>query len=399
MRLPGWKESKIWLGVIAFSFLAFSPVFLRALPWEFDSFHFLGYVCEKNALKDQPIGANFVFSLLPCNIFAIRLLFFASLAVSCLFLGKWGALYSKKGWLAGIFVFGSLLFLTEYWKFENDALAYPLILASAYFFFKAQQKNTKSWTDYATSLLLLGAAATIWQGAMLWLIAFALTWKWDSDGAYTEYCKEKFLKQPRFWCRVLILLALALNFHKFIAEIAPKFGSATENLPGFGLLYQCFLFPSLMFLRFNKSLLPATILFLAIGWLNAKFAVQASFLLAIYAVYQFENTKGLMKWLPAIGAVITTVFLALSVQGLPPDSQELGAAQLAVKEAGSSQVCNEWSIGHLITYLGGAPTDYGGGQQQCTGCADCVVLTFVEQPNCRLLNRVGNDTDLRVYKC
>ena len=120
--------------------------------------------------------------------------------------------------------------------------------------------------------------------------------------------------------------------------------------------------------------MPATIFLLAIGWFNGKFAVQASFLLAVYAVKQFEFGKDkLLRYMPFTGAIIVTLFLATMAPGLPPDSQELEAAQLAVILAEGTTICNQWGVGHIVTYYGGVPSDYGGGQQQCARCKDCII--------------------------
>ncbi len=361
--------------IIIIATLAYSPVFLRETPTSWDPYFFLDSVCNNSPLLNQPIGTKIVFGLLPCNIMAIQVLFLGLMIVSCIFIAKWGMLYNPKwGWFAGIAVFATPIWLLEFWKIENDAIAYTLIFIGAYYFYKGLKNKTTKEKLAGIGLVLL--AFTIWEGAALWLIAFSLSW---------------------IWIAIPTLAVLAFNFKNFAGKIAPVSG-AMESVPGFGMLYQAFLLTAIMFVPKITALLPATILFAIIAGINLKLAIHATPLLAIAATTQVAQSKTiLMKLLPFAGIAIVILFTSSMVLNLPPTSQELMASQLAVEEAKGSIICNDWHTGHLINFLGGEPLAKGG-IEQCRGCVDCIVLSYREF-DCPILNDVNGEMDLKVYKC
>lgn len=369
------KSPKHFFIIFVFTLLAFSPTFFRELPYGMDSFYYLNSICGKGNLNTEPIGAILVFSLLPCNIYAIKVLFFICCFASGLFISKLAGLFGEKGWLAGIFVFASPIWLLEFWKIENDAFAYAILFTAAYFFFKGLKQNSSK--NKLLGVFLVLVAQLFWEGSVLWLIAFSLTW---------------------FWLALPILPALAFKFWEFVAQIAPNFNAA-ESTAGFGLLYQMFLLTALMYLSHLPLMIAPIGFFIIIALINAKFAIHATALLAIAATKQFENTKTIFnKWFPAFGAVIVVLFLASMSQDLPPDSQELAAAQLAISEAKGEEICNDWGTGHLLAYLGGNPVARSGGKELCQGCTNCIILSYREF-DCPIINGAEKEMDIRVYRC
>ncbi len=316
-----------------------------------------------------------VFGVLPCNIFAIQLMFLGLMLISCIFIAKWGTLYNKDwGWLAGIAVFASPIWLLEFWKIENDAIAYTLIFIGAYYFYKGLKNKTTKEKLIGIGLVLI--AFSIWQGAALWLIAFSLSW---------------------IWIAIPTLAILALNYRQFFTNLAPTSG-AMESVPGFGMLYQGFLLTAIMFVPKITALLPATILFAIIAGINLKLAIHATPLLAIAATTQVAQSKTkLMKLLPFAGIAIVILFTSFMVLNLPPTPQEFLASELAVEEAKGSTICNDSHTGHLVAFLGGVPSSRGG-ILPCNGCVDCIALTYSEF-DCKLLNDANGEMKLKVYKC
>lgn len=376
-------ECRHYFFIFLIALIAFSPIFFREMPYGWDAPYFLQASCDKKPLESEGIATNIAFLLLPCNIFVAKCLFFLCCLVSALFAGKLGSLYNKKGWLAGAFVFATPIWVTEFWKIENDGLAYPLIFAGAYFFYKGlKNKNTK---DKVFGIGLVLIAFLFWQGAIIWVIAFFLSWKWS-------------------WIASIPMLFLtAIKYRQynsyFIGRIMPRFGTATEYLPAYGFLYQGFLLTGLIFISRLPIMIAPTAFFITMAFINSKFAIQATFPLAIAATLQFENAKTvLMKWLPVLGTIIVICFTTSMCFSLPPSPQELMAAELAVAEAKGKTICNDWSTGHLIEYLGGKALAKGGGEQLCQGCKDCVMLTY-RNFNCIQLNETKNDRELKVYKC
>lgn len=375
MNSPPLSFFKKLLAVFLVSLLAFSPIFFRPMPFGMDSLFYLRETCEKGGFEGEPTGAKIAFSLLPCDIFLLKVVFFFACFLSAAFAMLTGSLFSKKGWLAGILVFATPIWLLEFWKFENDGLAYPILFCAAWLFYSGLQKKSLSRKILAIVLVLL--AQTIWTGSVLWLIAFSLSW---------------------FWIAIITLPALAINFYDFIQKIVPTFGT-TESLPGYGLLYQLFLITAIMYAKHLPLMLAPITFFTLIAFINAKFAVHASFVLSIAATKQLEKAHStLFKYLPLIGVAVVSLFLASMIQELPPDSQELAAAEFAVSLAEGETICNDWGTGHMVRYLGGKPLAVGGGQQLCGGCKDCIVLSYREF-DCKQVNETLNDTELRVYQC
>lgn len=361
--------------IIIVATLAYSPVFLRANLTSWDPYFFLDSVCNNSPLLGQGIGTKIVFGLLPCNIIAVQVLFLGLMVVSCIFIAKWATLYNPKwGWLAGLTVFASPIWLLEFWKIENDAIAYTIIFVGAYFFYKGLKNGTLK--EKLAGIALVSTAYFFWTGSALWLIAFSLSW---------------------FWIALPTLTIVAIKFQEFIQQIVPVSG-AMESVPGFGVLYQGFLLTAIMFVPKIIALLPATILFTIIAGINLKLAIHATPLLAIAATTQVAQSKTrLMKLLPFAGITIMILFTSSIALGLPPTPQEVMASQLAVEEAKGSVICNDWHTGHLVSYLGGKPLARAG-IEQCFGCQDCIVLSYREF-DCPILNDVNGETELKVYKC
>lgn len=380
---------KFFLVIFIFSLLAFSPAFFRPLPYGMDSYYFLHEICGQKAFETQGIGTILVFQALPCNILALRLVFFLCCFASAYFAAKTASLFYRNGWLAGIFVYATPLWLLEFWKIENDAIAFPIIFCGAYLFFKGLKQN--GLKSKLAGVALVAVAYTIWQGAAIWVVALSLSWGWLAIPVVIglliqkRYTEGLMIKHTYYW--------------RLIGEIAPRFGAATENLPAYGLIYQAFLFMGLMFIKDIPLMVIPIAFFTLLAFINSKFAVQASFLLAIAATSQFNkaDTK-FVKYLPLAGAVVVSLFLAAMSPGLPPDSQELMAAKLAVNLAEGEVICNDWGTGHLITFLGGEPLAKAGGKQLCQGCQDCILLSY-RKFDCPIVNDVNSDTELRVYKC
>jgi len=362
--------------------LAFSPVLLRTNLYGFDPYFFFDSICNGTPLENQPIGAQLLFQFIPCNLFSINYILFVCLFFSCLFAAKLGELFSKDGWLAGIFVFCSPIWLLEFWKFENDIIAFPILFCSAWIFYRGMKNNYLKDKFLAIGLVLL--AYTFWEGSLLWLIPFFMVWKWSFIASIPLFILA-FLQQKQY-------------FIYFISRIAPSF-TVLENLPAFGLLLQAFLLNSLMFVKYVPLMIPPIAFFSLITFINMKFSIHLTYLLSIAATKQFQESKSkVMKYMPIAGIIIVSSFLAFSVVDLPPSPQELSAVEFAVSEAKGQTICNDWSVGHLIQFYGGQPLVKGGGKQECQTCIDCIVLSHREF-NCPIINGATKENELKVYRC
>ena len=117
--------------------IPFCAYFLRPDFLANDTYGFLALVCQNNNLVGASGIPLMLFSLLPCNILALKVLLFACCVVSGFFIIKMATLFSpKNGWRACYLLFLSSITILEFCKLEEEAFAFPFLFASVYFLFK-----------------------------------------------------------------------------------------------------------------------------------------------------------------------------------------------------------------------------------------------------------------------
>lgn len=350
-------------------------VVLRFWPYGFDSYYYLNVVCNGAALtKSEPLLSQAFFSLVPCNVpFLLGINFFLMLGC-CIWASLLGEYFvPKKGWLAGFFVLASFLFTMSFFSIESEPFAYFLCLAAAWLFYSGKKFKKL----FAIALVLV--ATQFWLGSFLMFVAFSLS---------------------SLFLLPFSLIGIVWRWREVSGQLLPNF-AVMESWPGYGLFYQGLLMVSFLYLKYLKPIFVPTTFFILIAFVNMKFAFFAAFFLAILAAKQATLKEiGWLRFLPFIGVLFCTCYLWGVAATLPPSVYDVGAVQLAVQEAHGSVVCNQWGYGHLISFFGGVPSDKAGGQQLCTSCKDCVMLTFEEQPACRLLmGEAENALQVKVYRC
>jgi len=365
---------KQYVFVFLFCFALFALTFLNPFPYGYDSFYYLGVVCNgvPFVAGELPLTVA-LFSLLPCNIFVIKVLLFLcclSAVLSCSLLGE--HFVKDKGWLAGVFVFGSFLWLQQFWAFENEAFAFALIFPAAWLFYSGK------WKKKVLAVFLTLVACGFWMGSSLMLASFAFA------SAFST---------------IPLLFFVGYEYRKIISVISPN-PFVQESWPGFGLFYQGLLFISLMFWRMLPALFVPITFFTLVAFVNMRFACFASFFLAILAAKQasFAKTK-VLRGMPYVGVALCVVFFVGISAGLPPTLHEVDAVKLAVLESDGNMICNQWGLGHMVEFFGGVVSDKSGGQQQCEECEDCVMLVFECPKDCVQLNVADNNMLVKVCRC
>jgi len=310
-----------------------------------------------------------------CNILAIKvalfLLFFVSLiGIACL--GK--AFYPKNGWMAALFSFLSPNLFFEATKFENDQFATPLLIFACYFFYKARLTGQEKYDIYTLCLLIV--AAGFWQGAIYFLIAFALS------------------------SLALLLPALAVTFYsykKLVASTIP-ITSVVESqaLAGIAMIGGL----AIGYAKLPKQMWPQVALFTLLAALQVKFAWFLVPLLSV-GVLAFYNSEKVDR--KAIGKSFKGVLLSAAVVLVvawgvvtvmhPPHEYQWQAVEFAIQEANGGMVQNDWNLGYFIFYKGGTPLQWGGGKQMAFGKGIVVTRQHLE---CEVLETFQ---DLNVWKC
>lgn len=325
--------------------IAYFPYLLSPMIGGFDSYHYLSAL-----------------NIPQSSFLLVKVATFLCLFASAVFIGLLGEVFDQKnGWAAGYFAFGSLVFLSEFWKLETEQFAYPILFLSVFLFFKGRK---------ALACLLLIPATLIWNGSILYLFAFTLHWIWLTPFAFT---------------------ALAFLYNR-VGMILPN-QAVQENTPIFGVFYQAFLLFGARYVP--KKLLWATGFFLIVAFLNAKYAIHLVPFLSVGVVFLFNEKNISFKALAIAGPAIVILFLALFVPTYPPTVEQASAVKLAIQEVKGEVVYNDWAWGHVIEYYGGRPLAKGGGEQPDLNCSGCVVLTRKEI-DCRCLNC---PSFLAVYRC
>ena len=365
---------KYFVFLTVFCLALFSLTFLNPFPYGYDSFYYLNVVCNGASFVAGELPLSIaLFSLILCNVVLIKVLLFLCCLSACLSAALLGEHFVKdKGWMAGVFVFASFLWLQTFWAFENEAFAFALLFPAAWLFYSGK------WKKKALAVFLTILACGFWTGSTLMLAVFGLS---------------------------NIFSAIPLGFvagfyHKaIVGQLTPN-PFVQESWPGFGLFFQGLLFVSLMFWRMLPALFVPIGFFTTIAFVNMRFACFASFFLAILAAKQasFAKTR-VLRAMPYVGVALCVIFFVGVSAGLPPTFHEIEAVRLAVAEADGEEICNQWGLGHMVEFFGGVASDKAGGQQQCTDCNDCVMLSYDCPERCVRLNDADVNLTVSVCRC
>lgn len=130
MRL--WQFATIFFVALIF----FVPYFFRPSFFGMDSYYYLNVVCNGvELIAKEPFLSRVLFEALPCNFFFLKLLLFVCAVVSAFAIGLLGEkLVGLRGWLAGIFVWASLVFSLQFFGLEAEPFAFMLIFVATWLF-------------------------------------------------------------------------------------------------------------------------------------------------------------------------------------------------------------------------------------------------------------------------
>lgn len=380
-------QNERWIFVLAFAFgaLIFGSYFYFDSYLGYDSYFFLDHVCgggglyEGASFSTVPPLANIVFEALPCNVFLTKLLFVGLLVASLLIIYYINRLdHGSEAWRAIPFTLIFPVFLFNSLKIENDPLSYPIMFASFYFFYKYLKQ--KKYFDLIASIILIGIAGLFWGGALYYVLYYTL-----------------------FESLVLIVSfpLLLFFFGELSSGLIPNFG-VDENNP-FKFFRQVTVFFTL-FLASNdlksvsrKKWLMA-LPFLAVGLFNPKFLILLTPFISLILIEAWKNgdrlTRRFMTPLATIFAIIFILQIGFGWHG--PTETEHDFVQESIRLANDQNLFldNDWGLGHLIFFYGGETPRHSSIAE--ISCSDCIVLSYLEFPNCKVLQE---ENKLSIYKC
>lgn len=364
----------------------FVPYFFRPYLIGYDSFHYL----QPHRLENEPVLSFLVFNAIGGNIFVAKCALFLCLFGSVAAIALLGGLFApENGWKAGLLVFLSPIFIFEALNFEGEQFSYPFLFLSLYFLFKDGFQNK----IIACCLVLF--ASLFWQGSIIYLAVF-----------------------PIYFLPALIPLFFSFGgslqrARAALGNFLPKWGVQESAFLGSGITFHWGLLLGLLgfFEENTRKLLPAAVFFGIIAFLNAKFAVHLTPLLAAGLAVALDRRLSLMnQWRDSnvstafasfegvVFGLLVSIVVVSSLVIIPfvyePTQEQLTQVQLAVAEAKGETIFNDWQYGHFVEYFGGKALAKAGGQQPSLECHTCIVLSDNEL-NCSRLN----DKKPFVYRC
>lgn len=387
--------------IIILFLICLLPFTFYALKYGFvesDSYYFMIQICNgEKTFRDTPPISSLAFSLMPCNFAAAKLLLFISLFLSTLIVAKTGELFHKNGWLAGAFIFLCPIWISEFFKFEDDQIAYPLLFLAMYSFLKGVKENKKRYQATAIGLALTASLA--WKGGVFYILAFTLTFIWGI---------------------IIAIPIIVVYFKNLFGAIIPT-TRVLENFPIVGAFYYNFLL--LGWLETKKEYLPQLIFFFALTCINLKFIIHAMPLLAIGVVGVWnnlkqysENIKQLFKFrfdadniklflslmlLFALGSSV--IGYSLTIQEKLPTPATWEAIDYAIQKSNETgkPLKNDWSFGYWIMWKGKTPSAYGGWtKSDYPYYQNSIALALDYVDYCKELKRwKTNWRDIVVYDC
>jgi hypothetical protein len=394
--LRNLRQSKHF-AFLLFFLLALVPFFVYFLRPDFlanDTYGFLTLICQNN----NAVGASGVplmlFSLLPCNILALKVLLFACCVVSGFFIIKLATLFSpQNGWRASYLLFLSSITILEFAKLEEESFAYPFLFASAYFLFKGLKTGKRLY--YIIAFGLLAPAFLLWKGAVFYLIGYGLNIGFILI-ALVPLILINFEGNKLYWEGLLgqvvrtwvVKEDLPFKFHAHFLLTFGLFGAVLEPL-----------------------LMPQALFYTALGLASAKFWPLSLPFLAVGLVLLPEKVKELrlVEELPKSAQrllghfdlnttlLVVSLFcvagLAQSVWLGPPTQDNWDAIDYALSLDVNAN--NDWGMGYWVRWRGGVTDSFQSPAKQNEFLKGQVVISE-EILTCPILRKFGR---INVFGC
>lgn len=357
--------------------IPFTVYFLRPDFVGFDTYGFLLLTCNGNNAAGIEGVPFYLFSILPCNLLALKVILFGlAFAAGCAII-KLSMLFSEKnGWRASYLIFLSPLLVLEFLHLENDQFAFPLLFVSLYLFFKGLKNADRFASLDCFGLLVI--AAFFWQGAIFYLIGYTLN----------------------VWAIGIVSIPIIFWFRKTILGVIIRTWQVHEDLP-FRFHYIYALFPGVAGVFLNPLLLPQALFFLTLGTISAKFWILSLPFLVVGMVLILEKAENSSKVgqydLQKVFIVITVfciIGISQSVWLNPPTINHVQAIEYAIEEEGK-EIGIDWGLGYLAIFHGADTNSYGSFLNQQEFAPGQASVTE-HDTNCAVLREFA---EVKVVKC
>jgi hypothetical protein len=365
-----WQQAIILFFLVLIPFIVYVG---RPGLVDTDSYYYLLISCHNTEQISIPVSNDLVgstiFSFFPCSEIVAKIFLFFLCIVSAFLLWKTAELFDKENaWLAPVFaIVFSNLFIWQFLKFENDAIAIPFLFAATYFFLKAKKEN--NLVLKIATLCLICFAGMFWKGSFIYLVAFGFSWL------------------PMLFLALLILFIVGpANLVVFYPN-----SQVGENRSLSGIIKMFLLLLGIGEAKetiFSKELV---VLFL-FGLFAQKYAFFVVPFLAIGTMLYWKKIDFSLKTIFCFGGAMLYVFLLLQILFAPLQSNDWEAIHYAVDLANGAVFQNDWDVGYQIIFAGGKPAYYGGSTNIVPSG---IVLTNGNQ-DCNVLKRFNQYV---IYQC
>lgn len=375
------------------SILPFAAYYFHYWFVDTDGYYFLSHVCYGTHL-DTPAFAHRIFDFLPCNEGVLKGVQFLALFISAILIAECGRLFNKRqGWIAGLVVFLVPWFVNEFFKFENDFLAYPYIALACFLFLWARRKDRPQYVFELLGLLpfipgWLKFALHLPVKLQVWFLDLAALFILGATG-FGIWGGVVFLILAMASNSLVFLLAsaaaVAWNGWFLFDNLLPK-PWVIESIPGISFFrYSFLLVPAIFGLR-REYRWPLLLLFLA-SFLNGKWIWLAFPFLGVAAMVfltkrwpkiSFEHLGGEMRkttglwhgWLTVeyrigtalkqfrlphlvILCLVSSFLVGLDSFNQFPFPSQWAAVNDVVAKTGKDIVKNDWSFGYWLDWAAG----------------------------------------------
>jgi len=298
-----------------------------------DSYAYLNVVCNNLSVPESTgFLASFLFEGLSCNVFLIKVSLFFLFLANTLIIALFGELFHKKGWITGLMVFLSSVWINWSILFEDDQLAYPFLFFGLFLFWKGE-------LEFKDKFKLLGLfsvlfAGLIWKGSIYFLIGLF----------------------PLMPFVVLIALPFVLlNFTGFIQKITPDLSlTNVETIPFIVLPSIAFLLMGLKRISFHKKFLIQTIYFFVLACLNANFGIFVVPFLAVglMLLYYESNQKQQMFFKVLLVAMVLGVSFTVLTQMPNQDTWSVLEEGHKLSLENNKPLFVDWTFRHYADFKG-----------------------------------------------
>ena len=383
--------------------IPFTAYFFRPDFIGYDPYGFLLLTCNANNVAGITGIPFAIYTILPCNFLALKTILFTLAFISGCYIIKLSQLFSPKhGWRAAYLIFLSSVYVLEFAKLENEAFAFTLLFASAYYFFKGLKVAKNSRTNHAIAFTLLILAGTIWKGAVFYLIGYFL-----NIGilllVLLPFLAIPFKENFLHW-KTLLNAAIGTNI---ISEDAPfKFSRHFALNPG------------LIGAILNPILAPQTILYFALGTLSSKYWILSlPFLVTGLVIvhqrlsntpkFETKHNSFLDKMLQkpinffeqnhvqifAILSIFAVIGMTQSILLNEPTQDNWNGIEFALSL--DKNVSNSWDLGYWIMWQGGITQNYQSPGKQTQYFPEQIAI-IREDNNC---TTIKSFKDFNVMRC